>query len=56
MKKIELTKSEFENLDHLYPGVGVPNSESDIYYYEDKLLKHGEYEGLPYSITKWIKK
>ena len=49
MKKIELTKSEFENLDHLYPGVGVPNSESDIYYYEDKLLKHFNLKGVSLS-------
>ena len=46
MKKIELTKSEFEKLDHFYPGVGIPNSESDIYYYDDKLLKYFNFKGV----------
>ena len=33
-----------------------PIEKLNTFFKEDELLKHGEYEGLPYSITKWIKK
>lgn len=47
MKIVDLSKSEFEELDRFYPGVGIPNSESNIYYYDDnRLLKYFNLRGI----------